>query len=78
MEAPTHVETSRDGRKCTREVEILIHDARENVGEPTSERNQRKSLDQYTGYMALMSETIDIDPSSFEEEVLQLVRLIPW
>jgi len=78
VEAPTHVETSRDGRKCTREVEILIHDARENVGEPTSERNQRKSLDQYTGYMALMSETIDIDPSSFEEEVLQLVRLIPW
>ena len=36
VEAPTHVETSRDGRKCTREDDILMHDARENVGASTS------------------------------------------
>ena len=38
VEAPTHVETSRDGRKHTREAEILMDDAREEVGEPTSQR----------------------------------------
>ena len=36
VEAPTHVETFRYGRKHTREVGRLTHDARENVGAPTS------------------------------------------
>ena len=34
VEATTHVETSRDGRKHIREVGKLMHDARENVGAP--------------------------------------------
>jgi len=51
------------------EYEILMHDARENVGAPTSQRRQRRSLDQYTCYMALMSESVENESSSFEEEV---------
>ena len=65
MEAPTHAETSRDGRKHTREVEILTHDSRENVGTPTTQRRQRR----YTGYMGFMIESVEIKPSSFEEVV---------
>jgi hypothetical protein len=73
VEAPTHAETSRDGRKHTREADRLMHDARENVGAPTSQRRQRRSPDRYTGYMALMSESVEIEPSSFEEAVQQPV-----
>ena len=35
MEAPTHAETFKDGRKRTREDDILMHDDRENVGART-------------------------------------------
>lgn len=34
--APTHAEKPRDGRKCTREDDRLLHDFRENVGAPAS------------------------------------------
>ena len=73
MEVPTHVETSRDRRKHTREANILMHDSIENVGAPTSQCRQRRSPNRYTGYMALMSESVEIEPSSFEEEVQQPV-----
>lgn len=36
VEEPTHAKTSKDRRKCTKEVDRLMHDARENVGAPTS------------------------------------------
>jgi len=36
VEAPTRVETSRDGRKHTIKADRFTHDARENVGAPTS------------------------------------------
>ena len=36
VEAPTHADTSKYGRKRTREADRLMHDARENVGAPTS------------------------------------------
>ena len=42
-------------------------DARNNVGAPKSQSRQRRSPDQYTGYMALMSESVETEPSSFEE-----------
>ena len=67
MEAPTHEETYRDGRNHNREASIFMHDARKNVGAPTSQHMQRRSPNQYTGYMALMSESVEIEPSSFEE-----------
>lgn len=67
VESPTHADTSRDGRKCIREANRLIHYARENVGAPTSKRGQRRSPYRYTGYMALMSESVEVDPSSFHE-----------
>jgi len=73
MGEPTHAETSRDGRKHTREVEKLMDDARENVGAPTSQHRQRRSLDQYTGYMDLISKSVDIDPSLFKEAVQKAV-----
>ena len=34
VEASTHVETSRDGRKHTKEVDGLMHDAREKWEHP--------------------------------------------
>jgi len=37
VEARTHVETSRDGRKSTKGVDIFMHDSRENLGAPTLE-----------------------------------------
>ena len=36
VETPTHAETFRDERKCLREVDMLMMDARENVGQPSS------------------------------------------
>lgn len=35
VKEPTHAETSRDGRKYTREANRLMHYARDNVGAPT-------------------------------------------
>ena len=35
VETPTHVESSRDGRRRTKEADRLLNDARENVGPPT-------------------------------------------
>ena len=67
---PNHAGPSTiDGRKCSREADRLLLDARENVGAPTSQRRQRRSPNQYTGYMALMIESVETDPSSFEEVV---------
>jgi len=37
VEAPTHAKTSKDGMKHTREADKLMHDARENLGAPTSQ-----------------------------------------
>lgn len=37
VEAPNHAETSKDRRKNTREADRLMHDAKENVGAPTSQ-----------------------------------------
>lgn len=71
MEAPTHVETSKDKREHTREADILMYDDRENVGAPTSQHRKRRSPDQYTGYMALMSKSVEIEPYSFEEVTLK-------
>ncbi len=69
METSTHVETSRDGSKRSREADKLMLDARENVGQPSSQRRQRRLPERYTGYMALVGECVDTEPSSFEEAV---------
>ena len=36
VETSTQVESSKDGRRCTREADRFLLDARENVGAPTS------------------------------------------
>ena len=73
METSTHAESSRDGWKRSREADRLMLDARENVGQPSSQRRQRRSPERYTGYMALVGECVESEPSSFEEAVQQPV-----
>ena len=46
-------------------------DVTEHVGASTSQCRQRRYPDRYIGYMALMSECIVTEPSSFEEAVQQ-------
>ena len=41
------------------------------MGEPSSQRRQKRSPDRYTRYMALVGECIENEPSSFEEAVQQ-------
>eukprot|EP00253_Pinus_taeda_P017404 PITA_17404 len=71
VETSTQAHSFRDGRKCTREVDRLLEDAKENVGAPSSQRRQRRSPERYTGYMALTGECVEPEPSSFEEAVQQ-------
>ena len=59
VDESTHAEPNiKQGRKLTIEAERLKLDAAQNVGVPTSQRRQRQSPDQFTGYMALMSKCI--------------------
>lgn len=71
MEKSTHEESSRDGWKHSREVDRLMMDVRENVGQPSSQCKQRRSPERYTGYMALVGECIETEPSFFEEPMQQ-------
>ena len=48
-------------------------DVRENVGQPSCQRRQRRSPERYTGYMALVGECVATEPSSFQEVVHQPV-----
>ena len=41
------------------------------MGEPSSQRRQRRSPDRYIGYMALVGECVETEPSSFEEALQQ-------
>lgn len=69
METTTQLEPSREGRKRNRESERLVQDAKENVGASSNQRRKRRSLDQYINYMALMTELVETELSSFEEVV---------
>ena len=69
VETSKHAETSKDGQKHSREADRFILDAWENVGQPSSQRRQRRSPEWYTGYMALVGECVESKPSSFEEAV---------
>jgi len=69
VETSTQIDSSKEGRKCTREADRLLDDARENVRAPTSQRSYRRSPNRYTGYMALMGECVVTKPSSFKEAV---------
>jgi len=65
VETSTQVEMSKANK--------LLHDARDNVGAPTSKFRQRRSQDWYTDYMALMSELLEAEPSSFKKDVEKIV-----
>eukprot|EP00253_Pinus_taeda_P036542 PITA_36542 len=73
VETSPQAEFSRDGQKRTREADRLLEDARDNVGAPSSQPRQRRSLERYIGYMALAWECVETEPSSFEEEVQQRI-----
>ena len=62
MEVTTQAESSKEGKKRTKEVERLVHDARENVGAPSNQRIQRRSPYWYNGYMALMTKLVKTEP----------------
>jgi len=46
-----------------------VQDARENAGYPSNFHKQRWSVERYNGYLALMNELVEIEPSYFEEEI---------
>eukprot|EP00253_Pinus_taeda_P029922 PITA_29922 len=73
VETSTQAESSREGRKHTREADRLLDDARENVGAPTSQHRQRRSPERYIGYMSLMGECVVTEPSSLKEAMQQPV-----
>jgi len=65
VETSTQAKSSREGIKHTREVDRLLDDAWENVGAPSSQCRQRRSLERYTRCMELMGACVVIEPSSF-------------
>jgi len=69
VEESTHATPTIRGKKHLTEAERLAQDAEKVVGPPTTQHRQRQSPDRYTGYMALMSKCVVIEPSSFEEAV---------
>ena len=73
VKTPTHAETFRDGRKCTREPERMMHDSSETMGALTSQRRKMMSLGWDTSYMDMMSESVEVEPSLFEEELQQTI-----
>ena len=50
-----------------------MQDARENVSAPSNLCRHRRSPDRYTGYMALMTELVETEPSYFKEVVEKIV-----
>lgn len=73
METTTPGDSSTDGQKRSREADRLMLDARENVGQQSSQRRESRSLERYTGYMALVGECVATEPSSFHKVVQQPV-----
>lgn len=69
VETSTQAGPSKEGRKRTREFDTLVPDARENVRSPSNLHRQRRSHKRYTGYMALMTELVETEPSYFKEEI---------
>ena len=69
VETSTHADSSRDGLKYSSEANKLMLDVSENVGCPSSQCRQRRSLERYICYMALAGESVETKPSSFEEVV---------
>ena len=67
METSTQAESSREGRKRTREADRLLDDKQENVGAPSSQCKQRGSSERYNRYMELMGACVVTEPSSFQQ-----------
>ena len=55
------------------EADRLMLDVRENVGKPSSQCTQRRSPEWYIGYMPLVAECVESEPSSFKEVMQQPV-----
>jgi hypothetical protein len=70
---PTEIVPPTAGRKRNREVSQTLRDAQEFVGAPRTSVRQSRPPQRYSGYMALMSDLIDREPSSFQEASEQQV-----
>jgi hypothetical protein len=70
---PTQPVTPSSRRRCTKWVDQLIKEARERVEAPTSIFRKRKPPQRYIGCLALMTELIDSNPSSYKEASSQQV-----
>lgn len=68
-ETTTQAKASIEGTKMMRKDKRLVQHASENVCAPSNLCRQRRSPNQYIGYMTLMTELVENEPSSFEEAV---------
>ena len=74
QEAPPTVSVPpTTGRKRNREISQTLRDAQEFVGAPSTSFRQSRPPQRYSGYMALMSDLIDKEPSGFQEASKQQV-----
>jgi hypothetical protein len=64
---PTEIVPPTTGRKRNREISQTLRDAHEFIGAPSTSFRQSRPPQRYLGYMALMSDLIDREPSSFQE-----------
>lgn len=73
QQAPTQLETPSTGRKRAKWVDRLIQDAQDHVETPSTMFTQSKQPQRYTGYMALITELVYTEPSSWKEATSQQV-----
>jgi len=78
VETSTQPKSSRDGWKCTREADRLLEDARENVGEPSSQCRQRRSYERYNGYMALLGNVLRLSHLPLRKQCSNRFGLMLW
>lgn len=62
VDTSTQEKPYREGREITREVDRLVNDAREIVGDLTSQQKKRRSPKRYSGYMSLMTGLVKSEP----------------
>jgi hypothetical protein len=62
---PTKIVPPTTGRKRNREVSQTLRDAQKFVGAPRTSVRRSRAPQRYLGYMALMSDLIDREPSNF-------------
>jgi hypothetical protein len=73
QEAPPVQDTPSTRRRKTRWVEQTLREAQEYVGAPRTSVRESRAPQRFSSYMALMSELLEAEPSSFQEASQQQV-----